>query len=73
MHPIKYDHLGRWGEDGTRILVRDVPAQQCERCGERVLEAEVADRVTRLIRDGGRGEVIAMPVVSFQEEAATAG
>ncbi len=51
MHRTRIEFLGRWGKAGERVLVTDVPAWECERCGMQTLDTEVAARVERLVRD----------------------
>ena len=48
----RVEMLGRWGSDGRRVLVTDVPAWVCERCGEQVLDHETARSVEALVRRG---------------------
>jgi YgiT-type zinc finger domain-containing protein len=53
MYPIRIDHVARWGR-GPNVRTTGVPAWECERCHEQVLEPDVAREVQRLVREGAR-------------------
>ena len=53
MHRVRIEFLGRWGRAGERVLVTDVPAWECERCGMRTMDADIAAQAERLVRGQG--------------------
>jgi len=55
MHQVRAEFLGRWGRAGERVLVTDVPMWECERCGMRTMDPDVAARVERLVREQEAG------------------
>jgi len=65
--PVRIDYVGRWGNDGPYVRVTDVPAWECDRCGERTFDHEVAVRLDRLVRDGSSGaeRIDPLPVKGF--------
>ena len=53
---------------GELIVVREVPAGVCQRCGEKVVRAEVGKQLTAIVTDVNslrRAATIAVPVVAF--------
>ena len=50
MEMRRIEMLGHWGPDGQRVLVTDIPAWVCERCGEQVLDNETARAVEVAVR-----------------------
>ena len=53
---------------GKLIVVREVPAGVCQRCGEKVVRAEVGKQLTAIVTDVEslrRAATIAVPVVAF--------
>ena len=40
--------------DGRRVLVENIPAQICERCGEATFSRETTERVRRLVHGEGQ-------------------
>ena len=40
--------------DGRRVLVEQIPAQICERCGEATFSRETTERVRRLVHGEGQ-------------------
>lgn len=46
--PSSLPHAPR--PDGERVLVTQVPMWECERCGLRTMDADVAARIERLVR-----------------------
>jgi len=61
------ERLSRWGQDAPYVLVTDVPAYVCDRCGEVELDHDVAAEVQRLVRAGVSGAVRteSLPVKPF--------
>ena len=54
---------------GKLIVVREVPAGVCQRCGEKVVRAEVGKQLTAIVTDVEslrRAATIAVPVVAFE-------
>jgi YgiT-type zinc finger domain-containing protein len=54
---------------GRLIVVREVPAGVCQRCGEKVVRAEVGKQLTAIVTDVKslrRAPTIAVPVVAFE-------
>jgi HTH-type transcriptional regulator / antitoxin MqsA len=39
--------------DGRRVLVEQIPAQVCERCGEATFSRETTERIRRLVHGEG--------------------
>jgi YgiT-type zinc finger domain-containing protein len=63
---------GFWIKDKL-ILVEDIPAGVCTQCGEKVVNADVGQRITVLIRDPQRlqkARTISVPVIRFARDAA---
>lgn len=57
---------------GKLIVVREVPAGVCQRCGERVVRAEVGKQLAAIVTDVKslrRAATIAVPVVAFEPGA----
>lgn len=55
------------------VVIDDVPAGVCEKCGEKVVRAEVARRIAMLVGDPERrrsAPVISVPVIKFGKAAA---
>ncbi|MFH1861511.1 MAG: type II toxin-antitoxin system MqsA family antitoxin [bacterium] len=53
---------------GQLIVVEDVPAGVCPRCGEKVIRAEVGRRIAKLIGDSDRlkrARKLSVPTVKF--------
>lgn len=53
---------------GKLIVVEDVPAGVCPRCGEKVVRAEVGRRIAKLIADSPRlkrARKMSVPAVKF--------
>ena len=40
--------------DGRRVLVEQIPAQVCDRCGEATFSGDTAERVRRVVRGVGQ-------------------
>ena len=54
---------------GKLIVVREVPAGVCQRCGEKVVRAEIGKQLTAIVRDAKsirRAATMAVPVVAFE-------
>lgn len=62
------EHLSRWAE-GPKVLVTDVPAWRCERCGMVQLDDGAARRLEDLVR-AGAGQEIAIVTAPFAGEEA---
>jgi len=59
--------------EGKLIVVREVPAGVCQRCGEKVVRAEVVKQLTTIVTDAKslrRAATIAVPVVAFEARRA---
>lgn len=57
------------------IVVEDVPAGVCPRCGEKVVKADVGQWITELIRSSERiakAPRISVPAIKFQAEGVAA-
>jgi len=57
---------------GKLIVVREVPAGVCQRCGEKVVRAEVGRQLAAIVTDVKslrRAATIAVPVVAFKPGA----
>jgi HTH-type transcriptional regulator/antitoxin MqsA len=53
---------------GKLIVIEDVPAGVCPRCGEKVVRSEVGRRIAQLIQDSGRlkrARRLSVPAVKF--------
>ena len=68
------ERLSRWGQGTPYVLVTDVPAYVCQRCGEVELDHDVAAEVQRLVRAGVNGAVRteSLPVKTFAGRAGVA-
>lgn len=40
--------------DGRRVLVEDIPAQVCTRCGEATFSRETTERIRRIVHGEGK-------------------
>lgn len=40
--------------EGRRVLVEQIPAQVCERCGEATFSRETTERIRRLVHGAGQ-------------------
>jgi len=40
--------------DGRRVLVENIPAQVCERCGEATFSRETTERIRQLVHGAGK-------------------
>lgn len=61
-----------WVKDKL-ILIEDIPAGVCTRCGEKVVSADVGQRIAVLMGDAKRlqkARTISIPVIQFAREAA---
>jgi YgiT-type zinc finger domain-containing protein len=58
---------------GKLIVIENVPAGVCQRCGEKVVKADVGRRMAALIEDSKRlqkARTISVPVIRFAEKIA---
>lgn len=58
---------------GKLLVIEDVPAGVCPRCGEKVVKADVGRRIAALISDSKRlrrVRRISVPVIRFAKEIA---
>lgn len=58
---------------GKLIVIEDVPAGVCPRCGEKVVKADVGRGIAALIQDSKklkRAKVMNVPVIKFEREVA---
>jgi HTH-type transcriptional regulator/antitoxin MqsA len=56
---------------GKLIIVENVPAGVCPKCGEKVVRAEVGQRIAKLIKDSDRiakAPKISVPTIKFDGE-----
>ena len=54
---------------GKLIVVEDVPAGVCQQCGEKVVKAEVGQRIAKLIENSERiakAPRISVPAIKFE-------
>lgn len=57
---------------GELIVVEDVPAGVCPRCGEKVVKADVGRLIAKLIENSeqiAKSPRISVPAIKFKEEA----
>lgn len=64
------EHVGRWGEEGRWVLVKDVPALVCTQCGERFFLPGVADVLSQAVQAGGAAGAPTVPMVVREFSAA---
>jgi YgiT-type zinc finger domain-containing protein len=60
---------------GQLIVVENVPAGVCPRCGEKVVKADVGERIAALIKNSERiatAPRISVPAIKFEEEVVAA-
>ena len=60
---------------GELIVVEDVPAGVCPRCGEKVVKSTIGRRIIKIIENSERiakSRKILVPAVKFEEEEAVA-
>lgn len=58
---------------GKLIVIEDVPAGVCPQCGERVVKADVGQRLAVLVEDSRRlqkARTISAPVIRFADKIA---
>ena len=58
---------------GELIVVEDVPAGVCPQCGEKVVKANIGQRITRLLENSKRiakAPRITVPTIKFDVEEA---
>lgn len=63
---------GFWVKDKL-ILIEDIPAGVCTQCGEKVVNADVGQRIATLMGDKKRlqeARTMSIPVIRFAREAA---
>lgn len=63
---------GFWIKDKL-ILIEDIPAGVCTQCGEKVVNADVGQKIATLMGDTKRlqkAQTISIPVIRFAQEAA---
>ena len=56
---------------GTLIVIERVPAGVCPQCGERVVNAEVGERIAELLQDSSRikkAPTISVPLIRYEVE-----
>lgn len=59
---------------GELIVVEDIPAGVCPRCGEKIVKADVGRRIAKLIEDSERiakSPRISVPAIKFDVETVT--
>jgi YgiT-type zinc finger domain-containing protein len=60
----RIEHLHRW--EGRIFLIKDLPANVCEQCGETYLDPEVLERIDQAVGQSGMAtEFIKVPVLSL--------
>ncbi len=58
-------------EDNTYLLVEHVPAEVCNRCGEKIYTPEVTDALMRFAKEKREPtKVVQVPVYEFSEGTA---
>ena len=60
---------------GKLIVVEDVPAGVCPRCGEKVVKSDIGRRIIKIIENSERiakSRKISVPAINFGEEEAVA-
>ena len=58
---------------GKLIVIEDVPAGVCPRCGEKLVKADVGRGIAALIQDSKklkRAKVMNVPIIKFEREVA---
>ncbi len=56
---------------GKLVVIEEVPAGVCPRCGEKVVKAEVGERITELLNDSNRintAPTISVPLIEYEVE-----
>ena len=57
---------------GKLIVIEKVPAGVCPQCGEKVVNAEVGERIAKLLQDSSRintAPTISVPLIKYEVEA----
>lgn len=57
---------------GKLIVIEKVPAGVCPQCGEKVVNAEVGERIAELLQDSGRidnAPTLSVPLIEYPVEA----
>jgi len=58
---------------GKLIVIEKVPAGVCPQCGEKVVNAEVGERIAKLLQDSSRikkAPTISVPLIKYEVETA---
>ena len=58
---------------GKLIVIEKVPAGVCPQCGEKVVNAEVGERIAKLLQDSSRinnAPTLSVPLIKYEVEAA---
>ena len=54
------------------VVIEEVPAGVCPRCGEKVVRAEIGEQITKLLNDHQRirkAPTISVPLIKYEREA----
>ena len=62
LEPRRVEYMSRWGNDGQWVLVKDVPADVCTQCGEQFFAPDIADVLSRVVRDRATQGAEMLPV-----------
>lgn len=57
------------------IVIENVPAGVCSRCGEKVVKADVGEHIAKIVKDNkyiAKAPTISVPVVKYKAEAGVA-
>jgi len=63
-------HQDFWIKDKL-VVIDNVPAGVCPQCGEKVVNAEVGERITELLNDArriGKSPTISVPLIKYEAE-----
>ena len=54
---------------GKLVVIENVPAGVCPRCGERIVNAEAGEHIARLLKDGkliDKAPTISVPLIKYE-------
>lgn len=55
----------RWGDQ--LVIIKDIPAQVCNECGERYYSLEVSKEMDRIVQQGRTDHKVEVPVVTMSK------
>jgi len=66
LHEGKSEFMARVGDEV--IIIKDVPAYICDRCGEAYYSADISRRIDVVMRDAHLGKIQCRPIAAGEVE-----